>query len=79
MVGYRSNKWTPYAALGFTDVSTFFTLMMMVWSSTTLPYAGLVISTGTQYRVSEHLQSAAEIYMAPGHILTGRFRFSYLF
>ena len=80
MVGYRMNKWIPYAAFGFTDVSTFFYIDDDgIVINNENPYAGSVISAGTQYRISEHLQSAAELYLAPGHIFTGRLRLSYLF
>ena len=80
MFGYRTKKWTPYAALGFTDVSTFFYIDddgLVINNED--PYAGLAISAGTQWRMAEHWQSAGELYIAPGNIFTGRLRFSYLF
>lgn len=80
MFGYRAKKWTPYVALGFTDVSTFFYIDddgLVI--NNEAPYAGLAASAGTQWRIAEHWQSAGELYLAPGNITTARLRFSYLF
>lgn len=80
MFGYRTKKWTPYAALGFTDVSTFFYIDddgIVINNET--PYSGMVASVGTQWRAAEKWQLAGEFYATPAYIYTARFRASYLF
>jgi hypothetical protein len=74
------DKFSPYIAVGFTDVSTFFYIGDdgIVQNNTT-PYAGLVSSVGTQYQLGEHIDLAAEFYTAPGYINTGRLRGSWSF
>ncbi len=69
--------WTPYAALGFTDVSTFFFIGddNFVGNNTT-PYSGLTSSLGVDVKVVKHLSLAGEVYAAPynfqrTHIDTG--------
>lgn len=80
MGGWRAKRWTPYAAIGFTDVSTFFYIGDDGIVGNNLdPYASVVISAGTQYRASERIQLAGEFYTAPGVIYTGRFRGSWIF
>ena len=80
MAGYRAEKFTPYLALGFTDVSTFFFIGDdNIVGNNYDPYAGLTASLGSQVRVSEHIQVAGEFYTAPGIIYTGRLRGTWVF
>jgi hypothetical protein len=80
MGGWRADRFTPYAAIGFTDVSTFFYIGDDgIVGNNYDPYAGVAISAGVQYRASEHIQLAGEFYTAPGVIYTGRFRASWIF
>lgn len=80
MAGYRVAKWTPYVSVGVTDVSTFFFIGDdNIVTNNTDPYFGLVASAGTQWRVSEHVQLAGELYAAPGAIFTGRLRAAWVF
>lgn len=82
MMGYQAHlgrgdhplSLEPYLALGFADVSTFF------WvgddgrvGDNTEPYSGLAGSLGVQLQW-RHVQGAAEFYLAPGYVTTGRFR-----
>ena len=80
MGGWRMDRMTPYAAIGFTDVSTFFYIGDDgVVGNNNDPYAGVTISAGAQYRASEHIQLGGEFYTAPGIIYTGRLRGSWIF
>ena len=80
MGGWRAEKFTPYAAIGFTDVSTFFYIGDDgIVGNNYDPYAGVTLSAGAQYRAAEHVQLAAEFYTAPGIIYTGRLRASWIF
>lgn len=79
MVGYKVPKWTPYLALGVTDVSTFFYIGDDgVVTNNKSPYAGLVGSLGTQWRPSSKLVVSGEFYTAPGYIYTGRLHVGYV-
>lgn len=78
--GYQTDKITPYIALGFTDVSTFFFIGDDGIVSDNLdPYAGLAASVGAQGQVGEHITLAGEFYTAPGYIYTGRLRVGWVF
>ena len=80
LVGFRKDRWTPYAAVGFTDASTFFYIGDdAVVGNNLSPFAGFVASLGTQVRVQKHIQLAGEFYTAPGYIYTGRLRGSWVF
>ncbi len=73
MVGYKVPKWTPYLALGMTDVSTFFYIGDDGLVTNNLaPFFGPVASVGTQWRPSSSIVVAGEFYTAIGHIYTGR-------
>ena len=64
----------PYVALGFTQVSTFFWVGDDgVQVSNLTPYQGFTGSAGFQAHW-KRVQGAAEFYMAPGYVYTGRFR-----
>ena len=67
MAGVQVAKgWQPYAALGFTDVSTFFYIGDDDYvGNNTTPYAGLTSSLGVDVKVVQHLSLAAEVYAAP--------------
>ena len=74
------DKLSPYIAVGFTDVSTFFYIGDDgVVSNNSTPYAGLVSSLGTQYQLGERIDLGAEFYTAPGYIFTARLRGSLVF
>ena len=80
MLGYKSSHYTPYLAVGFTDVSTFFLIGddgKVVDNQD--PYAGLTASAGVQALLLKNLQGAAEFYTAPGNIYTGRLQLNLLF
>ncbi len=67
MFGVRFGPVTPYAALGFTDVSTFF----MVGDDSVVtnnyhPYFGPNFSVGADMLFVKHLRIGAEFYGAPG-------------
>jgi hypothetical protein len=80
MGGWRAERFTPYAAVGFTDVSTFFYIGDDgIVGNNYDPFRGVAISAGTQYRATEHIQLAGEFYTAPGVIYTGRLRGSWVF
>lgn len=78
MAGYETAKVTPYLAVGFTDVSTFFLIGddLYVGDNTT-PYFGPTASLGAQTVLKEHFDLAAEFYTAPRYIYTGRLRLAY--
>ena len=80
MAGYAVGPVTPYGAVGFTDVSTFFYIADdgFVGDNTT-PYAGLTSSLGVAAVVKERVDLAAEFYTAPGYVYTGRARVGLLF
>lgn len=80
MAGYAVGPVTPYGAVGFTDVSTFFYIADdgFVGDNTT-PYAGLTASLGVAAVVKERVDLAAEFYTAPGYVYTGRARIGLLF
>ena len=80
MLGYRSSHYTPYMAVGFTDVSTFFYIDddgLVV--NNMAPYAGLTASLGIQAKILDNLQTSAEVYVVPDQIITGRLGLSLLF
>ena len=80
MGGWRAERFTPYAAIGFTDVSTFFYIGDDgIVGNNAEPFAGITASAGAQFRASEHVQLAAEFYTAPGVIYTGRMRGTWIF
>ena len=73
MAGYALERWTPYAAVGFTDVYTFFYIGDSgVTPKNTDEFFGVVASAGTQWQATERLTASAEVYAAPFTILTGR-------
>ena len=80
MIGMRNDQITPYLAVGFTDISTFFYIDddgLVVNNGE--PYAGPTLSLGAQWRANKKTQLVGEFYTAPGLIYTGRFRASYMF
>jgi len=80
MLGYKSGFYSPYLAVGFTDVSTFFYIDddgLVVNNEN--PYAGLTGSLGIQAKLLKNLNGAAELYAAPGNLYTGRLNISLLF
>ena len=80
MLGYRSSHYTPYLAVGFTDVSTFFYIDddgLVVNNMD--PYAGITTSVGIQAKLLDNLQTSAEVYFVPQQIVTGRLGLSLLF
>ena len=80
MFGFRKETVTPYLAVGFTDISTFFYIDDDgVVVNNQDPFAGPVLSLGVQWRANKKVQTAAEFYTAPGLINTGRIRASYMF
>jgi hypothetical protein len=67
MAGYELGGWTPYMALGFTDVSTFFFIGDDgVVTNNLHPYAGLNFSVGTAAKLGDRFRLAGELYGAPG-------------
>ncbi|MEL6342369.1 MAG: hypothetical protein AAFV53_04505, partial [Myxococcota bacterium] len=80
MAGYRFEKWTPYASVGFTSVYTFFYIGdSRITPENTDPFQSVVASVGTQWEVTETIQLAGEVYAAPFALLTGRLRASWVF
>lgn len=80
MGGYKKGMFTPYAAVGFTDVSTFFYIGDDgVVTDNLSPYASVTASLGSQITLSQHLDTAVELYTAPGYIYTGRVRGTIVF
>ncbi|MAA79941.1 MAG: hypothetical protein CL916_11860 [Deltaproteobacteria bacterium] len=80
MLGYRSSHYTPYLAVGFTDVSTFFYIDddgLVV--NNMAPYAGFTTSAGIQAKILDNLQTSAEVYFVPKQIVTARLNLSLLF
>ena len=80
MLGYSNEGITPYIALGFLDVSTFFYIDddgLVINNGN--PYSGPEAAIGTQWRPNKKIQVAGEFYTVPSVIYTGRFRVSYLF
>ena len=74
MIGMKLGSFKPYAALGFTDVSTFFYIGDdAIVGNNASPYAGLTGSLGVQY-TKDWLDVAGEFYTAPGYLYTGRLR-----
>ena len=66
MAGMRLGEgWVPYAAVGFTDVSTIFYVGDDDYiSNNQTPYAGLATSLGLDVKVVEKLSLAGEVYAA---------------
>ena len=80
MFGYRSSYYTPYLAVGFTDVSTFFYIDDDgIVVNNMEPYAGVTTSLGIQTEILKNLQTSAEIYVVPNQIVTGRLGIHLLF
>ena len=80
MLGYKRGFYSPYIAVGFTDVSTFFYIDddgLVINNEN--PYAGFTGSLGLQAKLLKNLQGAAEFYAAPGNFYTGRLNISLLF
>ena len=80
MLGYKSSHYTPYLAVGFTDVSTFFYIDddgLVI--NNEQPYAGFTTSVGLQALLLKNLQTSVEAYIVPGQIITGRASISLLF
>ena len=79
MVGYRTGKWTPYAAVGVTDASTFFYIGDTGEVINNLsPFLGPAASVGAQWRATKRVQVAGEFYTAVGYVYTGRLRASFV-
>ncbi len=79
LFGWDFEGLTPYLALGFTDVSTFFYIGDDgIVSNNENPYFGLTSSLGLQW-TKDWLDLAGEFYMAPGALYTGRLRGGVLF
>lgn len=75
MVGFETKKLTPYVALGFTDVSTFFYIGDDGYVGNNAdPYLGFTGSVGTNLQLVKWLDLDGEFYTAPGYIYTGRVR-----
>ena len=73
LLGRAWDRVTPYAAVGVTDVSTFFYIGDDgVVQNNADPFAGVVASVGVQARPWKRLELAAEFYTAPGYVYTGR-------
>ncbi len=67
MVGLPLEGFTPYAALGVTDVSTFFFIGDdNVVTNNFHPYFGLVSSLGVDALVAGWMRLGGELYAAPG-------------
>ena len=67
MVGYDTPNVTPYLAVGFTDVSTFFYIGDNgVVIDNYHPYFGLTTSAGVDMLLAEKWRVGGEIYYAPG-------------
>ena len=67
MFGMQAGVVTPYLALGFTDVSTFFFIGDDAYVGNNLhPYAGPVGSLGADLLLNERWRFAGEFYAAPG-------------
>jgi len=65
--GYALPWGTPYVALGFTDISTFFYIGDDgVVSNNLHPYASFVFSVGLDGLVADHFRWGVEFYGAPG-------------
>lgn len=78
MYGFETEKWVPYAAVGFTDASTFFVIGDDAYLATnSSPFFGLTASAGVQANLFEKVDLAGEFYTAPGFIYTGRVRVAY--
>ena len=80
MLGFKQSHYTPYVALGFTDVSTFFYIDddgLVINNEN--PYAGLAASAGLQAQLLKNLQVSVEAYVVPGQIVTARSNLSLLF
>lgn len=71
MGGWKLGNYTPYLALGVTDVSTFFYIGDDNYIGNNYsPYFGPVASVGTQANLG-HLELAGEFYTAPMNMNTG--------
>ncbi len=65
--GYRIGDWTPYLAVGLTDVSTFFYIGDDDYiGNNTDPFFGPTLSLGAQGTLLEKLDLGAEFYAVPG-------------
>lgn len=83
MAGLELERWTPYAALGFVETSSYFWIGDDgVVTNNLNPYLGPALSLGLDGLLWERLRVGGELYSAPGtpssrdygHILTGRLR-----
>ena len=80
LFGFKTGFYSPYVAVGFTDVSTFFYIDDDgIVINNENPYAGFTGSFGVQAQLLKNLNGAAEFYAAPGNLYTGRLNFSLLF
>ena len=80
LLGFKSGFYSPYIAVGFTDVSTFFYIDDDgIVINNENPYAGLTGSIGVQAQILKNLNAAAELYAVPGNLYTGRMNLSLLF
>lgn len=71
MGGWEAGPVTPYIAVGFTDVSTFFFIGDDAYIGNNLsPYAGLTASAGAQLNI-KWIELAGEFYAAPANFNTG--------
>jgi hypothetical protein len=67
MAGYALGAITPFVAVGFTDVSSFFFVGDDGYVANNLhPYAGPVASLGADTLVKEQIRLGGELYAAPG-------------
>jgi hypothetical protein len=67
LAGYKIDWITPYAAIGLTDVSTFFLVGDDAFVGNNLhPYFGPALSLGADGLVKERLRLGGEFYAAPG-------------
>ena len=80
MASYALEKLEPYLALGWADASTFFLIGDDDYiGNNHNPYWGPTISFGSEFDLIDSVFTAAEVYWAPGAILTGRARIAYTF
>ena len=80
MLGFKQSHYTPYLAIGFTDVSTFFYIDddgLVINNEN--PYAGVTTSVGIQAQLLKNLQFSTEGYIVQGNIITVRSNISLLF
>ncbi|MCB9762235.1 MAG: hypothetical protein H6739_20715 [Alphaproteobacteria bacterium] len=73
MLGWELERVTPYLALGYADVGTFFWIGDDAYVSNNLhPYLGPAASLGADALLFDRLRLAGELYAAPGGHTTPR-------